>query len=408
MAMSYFPDRRSGVDPPNIADALSESLSNQYGSWNLNTFFGQSVSLDPHAAVGNSAVATTSPSRVVCEEGALYFDLSSPLNLKSFERFQFMIAAFVGGNNNLTGDGQVWLIDSNGYGASVSFQFAKGQKNQPVAYSTKTFVQSDFTISEINAPFDWSNIMHVNFLFGTQNLNPYSWDGFEVLLDGGPFFLLSTVPDGILIVASKPTGVTNNTFVLADGTYPFTTPIQLTRPIGTPVTIQMGATDQTGDAFNHWDDLPSTDPQYSSVNRQWTFQMGTSTLIAVYGSALLPALSIDSYDQNMKNYPATGGIKFVFSGIEDFHDLPFGGRVSKGTYTFVPQNTSERTFKYWLMPNGIQKTDAYITIDVEADTKIEVHWSIGTQTSTYWLPLAIISLVIGGGVAAYFAFGKKP
>jgi len=294
-------------------------------------------------------------------------------------------------------DPSAWLLtiyDTNVKKATVKFGCVFDQ-----------WVSQDIQISQLTVDegFDWSNIMEWNVRNDTNPCGTsYSWWIDE-------FYFWASVPDGTLRIESKPTGINGNKFVLADGTYNFMTPSQIVRPVNTAIEIQMYATDQTGDPFDHWADLPSTDPQYNSINRQWIFQQGISILTAVYGSALLPALSLDSYDQNMKTYPASQGVKFVFSGIEDFHDLPFGGRVSKGIYTFVPQNTSERTFKYWLMPDGTQKTDAYITYDVEADTKIEVHWEVAGQApSIPWLPIAITILLVGGGVVAYIGFSKKP
>ena len=201
--MSYFPDRRSGIDPPGVADALSESLSNQYGAWT--SYYGDDVQLDPHAAVGNYAVTAKAYSRMVIEQGSLIFELSTPLNLSAFERFQFLIAAIVGSNDNLVGTGKVYLISGDiGTRAVASFQFAKGQASQPVSYSTKTFLQSDFTVE--SGSFDWTNITAIGLLFDTQHLNPNTWDGYTVFIDGGPFFLLSSTPSKLAVLAEDTNG----------------------------------------------------------------------------------------------------------------------------------------------------------------------------------------------------------
>ena len=207
--MSYFPDRRSGIDPPSIADALSESLSNQYGSWS--SLYGDTVRLDAHAAVGNYAV--TAVGETVIEQGSLVFDLATPLDLTSFEKFQFMIAAVVGTvNDNLTGTAHIYLSSGsdplNPAWAQADFEFAKGQATQPVSYSTKTFVQTNFTIHQFTIPFNWTNITRIELRFDTQNVNPYTWDGYTVFIDGGPFFLLSSVPSKLAVLAEDVSGST--------------------------------------------------------------------------------------------------------------------------------------------------------------------------------------------------------
>jgi len=209
--MSYFPDRRSGIDPPGIADALSESLSNQYGNWS--SLYGDIVRLDAHAAVGNYAVRAVSVAGGVIEQGSLVFTLSTVLNLTNFEKFQFMIAAVVGTvNDNLTGTAHIYLSSGsdslNPAWAQADFEFAKGQASQPVSYSTKTFVQTDFTIHQFGIPFDWTNITRIELFFDTKNLNPYTWDGYTIFIDGGPFFLLSSVPSKLAVLAEDVNGST--------------------------------------------------------------------------------------------------------------------------------------------------------------------------------------------------------
>lgn len=209
--MSYFPERRSGIDPASIADALSESLSNQYGNWS--SLYGDTIQLDAHAAVGNYAVTAVSVGGSVIEQGSLVFNLATPLDLTSFEKFQFMIAAVIEANNdNLVGTGHILLVSGSDpllppY-AQGNFQFAKGQATQPVSYSTKTFVQIDFTIHQWTIPFDWTNITRIELLFDTQNKNPYTWDGYTVYIDGGPFFLLSSVPSKLAVLAEDVNGNT--------------------------------------------------------------------------------------------------------------------------------------------------------------------------------------------------------
>jgi len=196
--LSYFPERRSGIDPAGIADALSESLSNQYGQWTADPSY-LIVKLDPHAAVGNSAIMLLSYPAVATNVSWTAFQLVTPLNLSLFEKFQFLIAAQIGPNyDNLKGTGRIRLVSQFSY-AEANFQFLKGSVNDPVSYTTKTFTQNDFTV-EPGGNFDWSQITGLYFFFDTQNINMNTWDGYKIYFDGGPFFLLSsTIPKlGIL------------------------------------------------------------------------------------------------------------------------------------------------------------------------------------------------------------------
>lgn len=203
--MSYFPDRRSGIDPAGIADALSESLNPaNYGSWA--SLYGDVIRLDTHAAVGNYAISAYSAPGVVIEQGSMVFNLAKSLDLSSFEKLQFMIAAIVGSNDNLTGTGYVIFTNGNwGYGvyAQSTFQFTKGTQSQGAQYYTKTMVQTDF---QVYGAFDWSNVSQIIFLFDTQNRNPFTWDGYTILLDGGPFILISSSPSQLAILAQDGNG----------------------------------------------------------------------------------------------------------------------------------------------------------------------------------------------------------
>lgn len=147
------------------------------------------------------------------EQGSLAFTLSTPLNLTNFEKFQFMIAAIVGAtNDNLVGSAHVVLVSgTDPYAppyAQADLIFSKGQATQPVSYSTKTFLQTDFTIYPGTTAFDWSNITRIEILFDTQNVNPYTWDGYTIFIDGGPFFLLSSVPSRLTVLAEDANGNT--------------------------------------------------------------------------------------------------------------------------------------------------------------------------------------------------------
>lgn len=150
---------------------------------------------------------------MVIEEGSLVFTLATPLDLTSFEKFQLMIAAVVGAtNDNLIGTAHVLLVSGtdpiNPPWAQADYQFAKGQATQPVSYATKTFLQSDFTLHDANVTFTWNNITRIELLFDTQHLNPTTWDGYTVFIDGGPFFLLSSVPSKLAVLAEDVKGNT--------------------------------------------------------------------------------------------------------------------------------------------------------------------------------------------------------
>lgn len=208
--MSYFPERRSGIDPAGIADALSESFSNQYGSWTNPGWYGNEVKLDPRAVVGNNAISAYSPSGYVIEQGDMVFNLATPLDLSSFEKFQFLIAASVGAaNDNLVGTGRVLLTNGNlDKYAEASFQFSKYPSGGGTQYQQRTLLQTDFHIVEWVGTFDWTKITQFIFLFDTKNRSPYTWDGYTILIDGGPFFLVSSAISKLGILAEDANGNT--------------------------------------------------------------------------------------------------------------------------------------------------------------------------------------------------------
>ncbi len=202
--MSYFPERRSGIDPAGIADALSESKSNEYGQWITNPSY-LILNLDPHAAVGNSAIMVLSYPVVATSESWVAFQLATPLDLTLFEKFQFMIAAQIGPNyDNLKGTGRIRLYSRVSY-AEANFQFLKGSVYDPVSYTTKTLTQNDFT-PDPGGHFDWSLITALYFFFDTQNIDMNTWDGYKIYLDGGPFFLLSSTIPKLGILAEDTNG----------------------------------------------------------------------------------------------------------------------------------------------------------------------------------------------------------
>lgn len=108
----------------------------------------------------------------------------------------------------------------------------------------------------------------------------------------------------------------------------------------------------------------------------------------------LPLLKISSYDQNMNNLPAQQGVKVIYQGIEQYVDVPFASRVSNGEYTFVVQETADRIFKFWKKPDGIEEIAKYVTLDIQADTELEIHWE-AMALPEEWLKYALIAARVG-------------
>lgn len=199
-----------------------------------------------------------------------------------------------------------------------------------------------------------------------------------------PYFSYGEVVEGTLVIESTPTGK-SGTFTDTGGSYQFITPSQVTRLVGTPCVISMDPLD-----FEHWED-GSTNPERAMV-----IQEGTTKITATYTTAVNPLLRISSLDQNLKNLYAENGVRLIYRGIEQYVDVPFAARVSKGEYTFIAEETEDQIFEFWKKPDGSTTTEKYITVDIQGDTQIEVHWKKkGLPPTEEWVPYAVAASGIG-------------
>jgi len=163
----YIPEREL-TDPPNIADALSESLSNPYGVW-----FNPQADCEPARLSGMAICRNTA----VQSESFLQFDFNVPIDLVSFELLHFAIATQpFSGPSGIGGLAQVILIDSSGT------RYAK--RDFPITrdgnYGVKQFLSGDFVA---DSGFDWSSIKSLMFwlVYGDER-------GTWLWVDEGPFF----------------------------------------------------------------------------------------------------------------------------------------------------------------------------------------------------------------------------
>ena len=141
--------------------------------------------------------------------------------------------------------------------------------------------------------------------------------------------------------------------------------------------------------FKQWEN-GSTNPE-----RILTFVAGLATIAAYYETSQLPLLRILSYDQDMNIIPAQQGVKLIYKGIEQFVNVPFAGRVSRGEYTVVATETDELTLDFWKKPDGTTTTEKYITFYVDENTEAEIHWILKKKTTLGWvLPVAMVGGLI--------------
>ena len=249
------------------------------------------------------------------------------------------------------------------------------------------FEEKDFDIgpdsplwTSVDAGFDFSRVKKVIIDAMLVDHTGNEW------IDA-PFFWRE-VEEGILRIESVPTGKTG-TITVPDGTFNFITPSEITRPVGTEVTVSIDPTD-----FKQWEN-GSTNPE-----RTLTLVGGLATITAYYETVTLPLLRIASYDQDMNALPAEQGVKLIYKGIEQYVDVPFAGRVGRGEYTLVAVETGERVLDFWKKPDGTTTTEKYITFYVDADTTVEVHWTVKKKIPPNLLllgaGLSIIGLIFVG------------
>ena len=199
--------------------------------------------------------------------------------------------------------------------------------------------------------------------------------------------------EGTLLINSNPEAKVGQ-ISYDGGTYPFTTPSQVSLPFGTEVLVSMPA-----DGFVEWED-GSTDPQRTLI-----INVGTQIITADYVGAGLPLLRIFSYDQNMDSFPTVQGVKLIYKGIEQYVNLPFASRVGTGIYTLVAEEAGGRSLEFWKLPDGTTSTEKYITIDVQTDTTAETHWI--TSGGWGWMLWLIPVGIVGGLILTCYLISKR-
>ena len=288
----------------------------------------------------------------------------------------------------MSGTGKVTLYDSAGRGAQTPLSC-----NTSGVWESKDIPLSQFTA---DPNFDWTHVATIRITANQTNSGGACW------ID--QLYFSVDVPDSILLIQSQPTGKTG---VYSDWFMEptsFITPSQLIRPVGMTGIIQMDVTD-----FDHWADEPAN----INPTRSFIFPATNTTLQAIYTVQPPnpnPLFVIDSFDQDMNTVSGTSAVKLVFSGIPQFVNVPFGGRVGKGSWSLSAINTATRIFDHWKMPNGAINASSSVTFDVQADSRFEVHWqSSGTppdEEIPWALIVGIISIGLVGGVGLYF-YSKK-
>jgi hypothetical protein len=259
-------------------------------------------------------------------------------------------------------------------------------------WEAKDFAMSDIADEPSDADFDWAHIARIE-LAAWQNYG--SAGAFWV----DQLYFSYDVPDSSLIITSSPTGKNGTYIDDLYGSQPFTTPSEITRPVGQIGTIQIDIVN-----FDHWQD----DPQNINPTRQFTFAPTNTTLLAVYVIQQNPLLVIDSFDQNMNAVSGTSAVKLVYGGTPQFVNVPFAARVSKGLFSFVAQDVTKRTFDHWILPDNTTSTERTVTWDVQGDTRIEVHWQVtGNGGKGGINPLLLVGAVAVIGVVGVYFLTKK-
>jgi len=244
----YIPERES-TDPPNIADALSESLSNQYGVW-----FNPTSSCEPPRLSGMAICRNTA----IQSESWLQFDFNIPINIVNFELLHFGIAVqkFSGSEPGKSGGASIILIDSSGTRmARTDFPITIDGN-----YSIKQFLATDFYS---DSGFNWASVKSILFMLNYE-LERGTW----LWIDEGPFFRFNVVLGTLYIgavdesnnpISGKSMYLTNpygfgNTYTLPFGP-------QGVNPAGNWIVTILDTQN-----FLHWQDGATENPRTFSID----------------------------------------------------------------------------------------------------------------------------------------------
>jgi len=355
-----------------------ETLTPDEGYWQA---MSGSIVLDSSVfAVGHKSVKIYSPSYNYYV-GAV-FELNRTINMHAYAdaTLLFLMAC----NSGMDGTGTIDLFDTAGRIASKTLSnnnIGVWQQQTP-RVTVGLGGAGDFIAS---AGFDWNHVKAIRIA-----ANQVSGQGGACWVD--EFHLTFNVPDSTILIQSLPTsgksGVITTSFLPDIFGMPasFITPSTITLPEGLNITIQMDVTN-----FDHWAD----DPTNNSPTRTLNVPVNDLALQAVYAIQANPLLVIDSFDQNMNAYSTASAVKIVHQGIPQVVNVPMAGRVLKGSYSFTAIDTATRKFNHWKKPGGTTITTPTITVDIQSDMRIEVHWEATVDGEPF------SPLIIGG--AAIFA-----
>ena len=373
---------------PKVIDSWCEdSLSHDEGYWTLAA--GQYVDIDRNVfAVGGSSIKTWSDQYWYYVAAAFLINSNHTFNAsRSNTRLHFLIVLQSG---RMNGNVSLVLFDTNDRRAYKNFTV-----NTTGIWEQKDFAMSDIADAPTDANFDWAHVAKIQ-LAAWQN------SGMAGAFWVDQLYFSYDVPDSSLIITSNPSGKNGTYIDDLYGSFQFTTPSEFTRPVGQIGTIQIDAVN-----FDHWQD----DPQNINPTRQFTFAPTNTTLTAVYVIQQNPLLVIDSFDQDMNAVSGTSAVKLVYGGTPQFVNVPWAARVSKGLFSFVAQDTANRTFDHWTLPNNTTSTERTVTWDVQTDTRIEVHWQVtangGNGGNPFILPFIVGVLALGGGLLFLAIQGEK-
>jgi len=376
------------VTLPRLIDSWCEgTLNPAEGSWQASAGF---VDVDTSvSAVGASSIKIWS--NVYNYYVSANFSMLPSVNTTIYSNWALHFLVALQANSGMSGTGMVVLYDSAGRSAHINFSC-----NTSGVWESKDIPLSQFVAVQ---NFDWTRVITVRIIADQTNKGGACW------ID--QLYFSVDVPDSILLMQSQPTGKTGvyqDWFMCPTS---FITPSQLSRPVNMTGIIQMEVQD-----FSHWADQPTN----INPTRSFKFPSTNTILQAIYAVPppdQNPLFVIDSFDQNMDAVSGVSAVKLVFSGIPQFVNVPFGGRVSKGSWSFTAVDTAKRKFKHWKMPNGSINTSPSITFDIQSDCRFEVHWQ-SSETPPgedgEEIPWALIVGIVSTGLVVavgLFLYSKK-